>query len=471
MSLTGRDIADLTIAEAGHLIRRHETSPVDMVRAVLDRIAKYDSQLTAYISVFSEQALEAARAAETQILAGEYAGSLHGIPIAIKDNILTAGLRTTAGSRILADLIPAEDATVVQKLRQAGAIILGKTNLHEFAWGGTTNNPHFGATRNPWDTSRFAGGSSGGSASAVAARECFGALGTDTDGSVRVPSAFTGVVGLRPTIGRVSNHNVIPLAWSMDTVGPICRTVEDCALLFNAIAGYDPKDPTSTQVAVPQLIPQAGLTAMRIGIDETYCFAHVQPEVEIAVQRAIETLKDLGATIVPIHIDDLSGSVAAELAVVMSEASTYHQRWLRERPDDYGDDVRTQLELGELLLATDYIQAQRYRTVLRGTMMAALHEVDLMISPTVPFVAIPVGEGRVLINSARPAHAMTAVMQFSGLASLIGFPAVSIPCGFSSEGLPIGMQLLARPFDEATLLRAGVSYQSVTGWHLQAPQL
>jgi aspartyl-tRNA(Asn)/glutamyl-tRNA(Gln) amidotransferase subunit A len=469
--MTGLEVGELTIADAAELIKRRDLSPVDVVSAALERIRLHDDRLRAFISVFEAQALEAARAAERMVAQGNLLGPLHGIPIAVKDNILTQGMKTTGGSRILADFVPAEDATSVLRLKQAGAIIVGKTNLHEFAWGGTTANPHFGATRNPWDTSRFPGGSSGGSAAAVAARECMGALGTDTDGSVRVPAAFTGVVGLRPTIGRVSNHGVVPLAWSMDTVGPICRTAEDCALILDAIAGYDEHDPNSAQPALTYPPPPVAGSGLRVGVDEEFCFGHVQPDIERAVRAAIQAFEGAGASIVPIRLEEASGHVAAELTVVASEASTYHQLWLRERAQDYGDDVRTQLELGSLYLATHYIQAQRYRTVVRQATATILQEVDLVLSPTVPFVAIPVGETRVAINTERQENAMTAVMQFSGLASLTGFPAVSVPCGFSNHGLPIGMQLLGRPFEESNLLNAAALYQSVTGWHRQSPPL
>src|SRR5213596_2971675 len=262
------DPLDLTIIEAAARLEERRLSPVELTEALLQRIASVDKQIRAYITVCDEQAREVARAAERMIQAGYYLGPLHGIPIAIKDNIYTRGVRTTAGSKILADFIPAEDATVTARLKRAGAVIIGKTNLHEFAWGGTTDNPHYGTCRNPWDDERFPAGSSGGSGAAVAARTCYGALGTDTGGSIRLPSAVNGIVGIRPTIGRVSNHGVIPLAWSMDTVGPMARSVEDCALMFNVIAGHDPKDDASALEPVADYTADLarGVKGLRIGI-------------------------------------------------------------------------------------------------------------------------------------------------------------------------------------------------------------
>lgn len=467
--MTAEPLLELSLETAGDLIRRRELSPVDVTKAVIHNIESQESTLHAFISVAAEPAMEAAHDAERRIAGGDYRGPLHGLPIAIKDNIFTRDLVTTAGSRILADHVPTEDATVVQRLREAGAIVIGKTNLHEFAWGGTTDNPHYGQTRNPWDTSRFPGGSSGGSAVAVAARMCFGALGTDTDGSVRVPSAFNGVVGLRPTSGRVSNHNVVPLAWSMDTVGPIGRSARDCFLMLSVMAGRDAADPSTVRAAVEPPRWGEGAQGLRIAVDESYCFTELQPDVEAALRSALNVLQDLGASVVPIQLGDMAGNVAAELTVVGSEASTYHGRWLRDRADEYGDDVRLQLELGEMYLATHYIQAQRYRTLLRQSTLAILEQADVILSPSVSFTAIPVGDTRVRINSEREVHAMTAVMRYTGLASLTGLPALSVPCGFARDGLPVGMQLLGKPFAEHTLLQAADAYQSVTDWHRRTP--
>jgi len=452
-------LLELTIEEAAASIASRKVSPVELVEAALRQIEAVDGRLRGFITVLADSALEAAHAAEVQAQRREPLPPLHGIPLAVKDNIFTVGVRTTAGSKILADFVPDADAPVVAALKERGAIILGKTNLHEFAWGGTTDNPHYGTTRNPWNTDRFPSGSSGGSAVAVAARECWGALGTDTAGSIRVPAAVNGVVGLRPTIGRVSCDGIVPLAWSMDTVGPLCRTAGDCALLFATIAGVDPSP--------------AGRNArgLRIGVDEAHCFDHVQPAVAASVRTAVSALEAAGAKAVPIRLPDMQGNVSAELTVTSAEASTYHQRWLRERPDDYGDDVRTALEAGELYLATHYLQAQRYRQLFRDAMLKVFDQVDGVLSPSLPFVAPPIGETQVVIAGDRPEPMMASVNQFTGIASLAGLPAISIPCGFSPEGLPIGLQMVARPFEEATLLRLGEAYQALTDWHRRTPPL
>ncbi len=473
MARAASRLIDLSIAEAASMIRRREISPVELVEAVLDQIQAVDSRVGSFITVLGEQALEVARAAERMITAGYYLGPLQGVPIGLKDNIYTQGVRTTAGSKILADLIPDEDATVTARLRQAGAIIVGKLNMHEFAWGGTTDNPHYGTTRNPWDLSRFPAGSSGGSGAAVAARECLGALGTDTGGSIRLPAAVNGITGIRPTQGRVSNYNVVPLAWTMDTVGPMCRTARDCALMFQAIAGRDPRDPGSANVPVPDYIAELGhgISGERIGVVSDYFFGHVQPDVRAAVRGAIETLERAGATVVEVAIEHLEGNISAQLTVESCEPSSYHQLWLRERPQDYGDDVRTLLELGELYLATHYIQAQRYRTLLRRQFLDAFRDVDIFISPTLPFVATPIGETKVVIEDGREEMMLMVIMQFTGLPSLTGLPAISVPCGFSREGLPIGMQIIGRPFDEARLFRVADAYQALTDWHRRAPDL
>src|ERR671933_809986 len=429
MVITHSDLRNVSLSEAARLVGSKEVSPVELVDCCLERIAAVNDRLKAYITVYDEQARQVARAAEAMIIAGHRLGPLHGVPIALKDNIALQGLRTTAGSKVLADWVPDEDATVAARLKGAGAIFIGKTNMHEFAWGGTTDNPHYGTCRNPWDDERFPAGSSGGSGVAVAARTCYGALGTDTGGSIRLPSAINGIVGIRPTIGRVSNHGVIPLAWSMDTVGPMARSVEDCALMFNVIAGHDP------------------------------------------VRHALATLEGLGATVVDVEIAPIHGNISAQLTIEAAEPSTYHQGWLRERPDAYGDDVRSLLEIGERLLATHYIQAQRYRRLLRREFLDAFKSVDVFICPSLPFTATRVRETTVVIENGVAEDMLSAIMQFTGVPSLTGLPSLNVPCGFDADGLPVGMQLIGRPFDETTLFRVGAAFQSVTDVHTRGPAL
>ena len=465
-------LLDLSLADAARMVRTKEISPVDLTDAALKRIETLNPDLRAFISVY-EQAREVAKGAEIMMMAGHNLGPLHGIPIGLKDNIALKGLTTTAGSKILADWLPDADATVAARLRSAGAILIGKTNMHEFAWGGTSDNPHYGAVRNPWNLDRFPAGSSGGSGAAVAARMCWGALGTDTGGSIRLPAAINGIVGIRPTYGRVSNNGIIPLAWSMDTAGPMARTVEDCALMFSCIAGHDPRDPTTAKVGVADC--QAGLgrgvRGLRIGIVPDYFFHHLQRPVHDAVRSALDTYEQLGAHIVDVSIRNIHGNISAQLTIESCEPSTYHQRWLRERPDDYGDDVRTLLEVGEMLLATHYLQAQRYRSLLRQEFMEAFKVVDVFLCPTLPFTATPIGAMKVVIEDGTDEDMLSAIMQFTGVPSLTGLPSLAVPCGFDEEGLPIGMQLIGKPFDEATLFQAGAAFQDATGFHTRSPRI
>ncbi len=467
------DLLDLSLTQAARGIAAGDLSPVELTEACLLRIDAVDARLHAYIAVYGDAARQVAGAAEAMIHAGHRLGPLHGIPLALKDNIGLAGLVTTAGSKVLADWRPSDDATVAQRLKGAGAVIVGKTNMHEFAWGGTSANPHYGCVRNPWDLDRFPAGSSGGSGAAVAARTCFGALGTDTGGSIRLPSAVNGIVGLRPTIGRVSNAGVVPLAWSMDTVGPMTRTVEDCALVFSAIAGHDHRDPGTVNVPVADYAADLGrgVEGLRVGVIPGYFFEHLQVTVHEAVSAALRTLNDLGARIVDVEVEGIHGNISAQLTVESCEPSTYHQRWLRERPEDYGDDVRLLLEVGELLLATQYLQAQRYRALLRSRFLDAFKDVDVFVCPTLPFTATAMGETLVEIAEGAPEDMLSAIMQFTGVPSLTGLPSLNVPCGFDPRGLPIGMQVIGRPFDEAMLFRVGAAFQSATDFHARSPTL
>jgi aspartyl-tRNA(Asn)/glutamyl-tRNA(Gln) amidotransferase subunit A len=473
MSTTAQELHSLSLLEAAKLVAGKQVSPVELTRASLERIEQVEPVINAFITVLADEALQVARAHERMISAGYHLGPLHGVPIALKDNLYMRGVRTTAGSKILADFVPHEDATVTARLKAAGAVIVGKTNMHEFAWGGTTANPHYGATRNPWDPSRFPAGSSGGSGAAVGAREVHAAIGTDTGGSIRLPSAVNGCAGIRPTLGRVSNHNVVPLAWSMDTVGPMAREVADVAAMLQAVAGHDPLDEASARVLVPDYTAglHRGVAGLRVGVVSDYFFSHLQPAVREAVRNAIDTLVAAGAQEVEVEVKNIHGNISAQLTVESTEPSTYHQAWLRSRPQDYGEDVRTQLEIGEMLLATHYLQAQRYRTLLRQEFMRAFERVEVFICPTLPFVATPVGATTVEIEPGQEEDMLSAIMQYTGVPSLTGLPSMSVPCGFSPDGLPIGMQIIGRPFDEATIFRVGQAYQDLTDWHRRQPNL
>lgn len=467
------NLLELDLVTAAESIDRKEVSPVDLVDACLDRIEKI-ADTNAFISVNADEARAVAAATADLIATGYRIGPLHGIPIALKDNIDVADQLTTAGSAVRADHRPDRDATVVQRLRAAGAIIIGKTNMHEFAWGGTSANPHFGFVKNPWDITRMPGGSSGGSGVAVAAGACLGALGTDTGGSIRLPSSLNGITGVRPTIGRVSNRGVVPLAWSMDTVGPMARSARDCAVLLGVLAGHDPADIGSAAVAADNYVDAVRtphIDGLRIGVIEDYSLTHMQPAVETAVRAALDTFADGGAHLRTVQVSDIEGNISAQLTVEAAEPSTYHQRTLRERPQDYGDDVRLLLQAGELLPAVHYLQAQRYRTLLRNQMLQALDTVDVIICPTLPFTATALGETTVEIDEGIPEDMLSAIMQFTGLPSLTGLPALSIPCGLDTNGLPIGLQLIGRPFAEATLLRAAAAFQDMTRFHHERPQM
>ncbi|HEY8492029.1 MAG TPA: amidase [Dehalococcoidia bacterium] len=454
---------DLTIRQAADALRRRELSPVDLTEAVLDRVRRLDGVLNAYITVTEEAALAQARAAEREIAAGTYRGPLHGIPLAYKDLFATRGVRTTAGSRLLAGWVPDYDAEAVARLHAAGAVMLGKLNLHEFAYGVTTANPHYGPCRNPWDTTRSPGGSSGGSGAAVAAGLALGALGTDTGGSIRIPAALCGVVGLKPTYGRVSRHGVVPLAWSLDHVGPLARTVEDAALLLAAVAGFDPKDPAAADAPVPDYAAALAGDArgLRAGVLGGHFTAGADPEVLAALAAAVQTLEGCGVRTDGAELDHAGDALTAATCIMFSEASAYHERDLRERPEDYGPDVRARLELGELYRATDYLRAQRARTVFVQEVLALLDRFDVLVAPATPVPAPPIEGGD-------PA---ARLVQYTSPFNLAGLPAVSVPCGFTAAGLPVGMMLVGRPFEEATVLRAAAAYQGATDWHRRRPPL
>ncbi|VXC86418.1 Glutamyl-tRNA(Gln) amidotransferase subunit A [Burkholderia sp. 8Y] len=467
------ELLSFSIAQAAKLVRRGEVSPTELLDASLKAIESSNETLRAFISVSEDSARKAAQAAELMLSAGYDLGPLHGIPLGIKDNIGIRGQRTTAGSKILEDWHPDKDATVISRLKQAGSVFVGKTNMHEYAWGGTSANPHYGHVRNPWDTKKFPAGSSGGSGAAVAAGLCYGALGTDTGGSIRLPSAVNGVVGIRPTYGRVSNAGIIPLAWSMDTAGPMTRTVEDCAVMFNAIAGADSADPATAPVPVDDYLSRlsVGVQGLRIGVVPRYFFTHLQPDVKHAVEAALKTFEQLGAHIVEVDIQHIEGNISAQLTIESAEPSTYHQKSLRDRPSDFGEDVRTLLEVGEMLLATHYLQAQRYRTLLRNEFIEAFKRVDVFICPTLPFTATDLGATTVIIENGVEEDMLSAIMQFTGVASLTGLPSLNVPCGFDSGGLPVGMQVIGAPFSESRLFSVGHAFQSVTDFHSRRPDL
>lgn len=469
---TASELAQLTLTEAAARAADGSVSPVDLVEACLSAIEASGDGLHAFISVQRQAALAAARAAATMLARGDRPGPLHGVPLVVKDNIAVARVPCTAGSRILATWVPEDDATVVARLKGAGAIILGKANLHEFAYGGSSANPHFGTVENPWRPGYSAGGSSSGSAAAVAARFSFGSLGTDTGGSVRLPAAMTGIVGLRPTQGRVSNHGTVPLAPSMDTVGPMTRTVEDNALLLSVIAGHDPLDQDSASTPVDDYLADLaqGVRGLRIGVVGGYRHEKIQPAVRNAFEQALATLGQLGASVAEASIPGLELAPAAKQLIQATEPAAFHRRWLRERPGDYSADVRTRLQAGQLILATHYVQAQRYRARLRRHCDDALRTYDVLVSPTIGFAALTHDVHHVVVDG-EALDAVATLGLYTALASLTGFPALSVPCGFDEAGLPIGLQIIGPPFAERLLYRVAAAYQNATDFHRRAPQL
>lgn len=462
------DLADLPLVEVAGKIARRELSPVEATRAALKRIEALEGTLNAFVTVLGERALAEASEAEREIAAGNYRGPLHGVPISVKDLFFTAGIRTTASSRVFADHVPAEDATIVRRLRAAGAIIVGKTNMLEFAYAAV--HPDFGPTPNPWDLRRSSSGSSSGSAVAVAAGMGYGSIGSDTGGSIRLPAAYCGIVGLKPTYGRVSRQGAVPVSWSCDHVGPMTRTVADCAAMLGAIAGEDSRDTTTARVPVPDYLAALGegVAGKRIGIADAYLRQSVDPEVRRLVEGAIAEFARLGASVVEVAPPPPAEAVPALLAILTPEATVYHLPYLRQRPGDYSQAVRERLELGAITPAVSYIQGQRVRRRFTDDFLAAMDGVDLMAMPTGPTAATPLEGDLVTSEEADPAL-LAALINFTGPFDLTGFPAVSIPCGFTDGGLPVGLQLVGKPFDEAPLLAAAHAYEQATAWHRWLP--
>lgn len=469
MAVTGADLHWLSLAEVATLMRRREVSPVEVTEACLARIEALDPTLNSYITVMADQARADARAAEQAIARGQ-AGPLTGVPIALKDLVDTAGVRTTAASAILKDNVPAEDATIVERFRAAGAVIVGKLTLHEFAFGGTNDNPHFGACRNPWAVDRIPGGSSGGSGAAVAAGLCYGAIGTDTGGSIRLPAHYCGVVGLMPSYARVPTRGIFPLSWSLDHAGPLTRTVRDAALLLQAIAGHDPRDPLSADVPVPDFSAGIGsdIRGLRVGVPRAYFYEDVDAAVAKTVEAALDVLRDLGAELVEVEFPYRDEIGPIGWTIIMAEGAAVHERHLREQADLFGPDVRVLVEMGALRSAVDYIQAQRARALLRAEAEALFDRVDVLATPSAPVTATPIGARSVVVNEQR--RDLSLIQAKCSLPfDLTGQPAMSVPCGFDDAGLPVGLQIAGRCWDEATILRAAAAYEQATDWHRRRP--
>jgi len=463
------DVASLTIASAARALRDRAYSPLELTDAYLRRIELLNPTVNAFITVTAERAWDDARRATAEFAAGRVCGPLHGIPIAHKDVYETAGIRTTGGAKIHADHIPAADCTVARKLREAGTILLGKVNTHEYAYGVTTNNPHYGATRNPWNLDHIPGGSSGGSGAAIAAGMAAAATGSDTGGSIRMPASVCGVVGLKPTYGRVSKAGVLPLSLRFDHTGPLTRTVEDAALVMNVIAGYDPSDAASIRLPCADFTAALGegLRGLRIGVPRGYFYARLEDDVAAAVEQAFDVLVRLGAHVQEVDIPGIDEGLGGTFISMLAEAQDIHATALRDRPEDFGLDVLETLT-SYYPSAAELIAAQRAVAALTVVMRRLLESVDLLLTPTTPITAPRIGQDSVYYGNMGES-VMGAMIRCTAPFNTTHLPALSLPCGFDRNGLPIGLQIVGRPFDEATVLRTGHAYEQATSWHLRIP--
>ena len=460
------ELTSLTIAQSAELIATRQLSPLELMRAHLERIERVEPHLNCFITLTPDAALAQARTAEVEIGRGDNRGALHGIPIAFKDLYETAGVRTTHGSKFWSNYVPEADGVAVEKLKGAGAISLGKLNMHEIALGVTNDNPHFGACRNPWDVSRVPGGSSGGSAAALAAGTCMGSLGSDTGGSIRIPASLCGVVGLKPTYGRVSVRGVLPLSWNLDHAGPMARRVRDVAILLQAIAGYDEADPFSIDAPVDDYLAliAEGVSGWRIAFASTGYFTEADAEVLEAVRVAANTFTRLGAQVDEVSLDQARQATQMNALMTTSDAAAFHRERLAAQPEDFGADVLARLRYGAAFTSAEYILARKGQSVLRREFDSFFAEYELLLTPTTPIVA-PLREGEDAVEAAR------TLTRFTSPFNLAGLPALSLPCGFNRSGLPIGLQIVGPRWHEAEVLRAGFSYEQGTDWHLRRPAL
>ena len=481
----------LTIHQLNEMLIRREVSSFEVTQALVERIERIDHQINAYLTLTKEQALAQARRADEMITKEEKVSEISGIPLAIKDILCTRGVRTTCGSGILANYISPYDATVIQRLKAQGAVLLGKTNMDEFAMGSSTENSHFGPTKNPWALDRVPGGSSGGSAAAVAADACIGALGSDTGGSIRQPASFCGIVGLKPTYGRVSRYGLVAFASSLDQIGPMAKDVEDCAILMNGICGSDPRDSTSVRVEVPDF--KRALTrdvkGMRIGIPKEYLIEGIESDVERAIERSIRLFEKWGATCREISLPHTDYALAAYYIICTAEASSNLARYdgvryghrareyegvvdmyRKTRTDGFGSEVKRRIMLGTYALSSGYYEAYykkaaQVRALVKQDFEEAFTDIDVILAPTSPTPAFRIGE-----KTADPLQ-MYLMDVFTIPVNMAGIPGISIPCGFSGQCLPIGLQLLGRHFDEETILRAAYAFEQNTDFHLRKPTI
>ena len=453
---------DLSISEAAELLRQKKISPVELTKACLDRIESLNPVLNAFITVTDEAAMAQARVAEDEMQRGHWRGPLHGIPIGLKDLIDTAGVLTTCGSELFADRVPTEDAEVVRRLKNAGAVVLGKQNLQEFAYGGTSASSYYGAVHNPWNLNHIAGGSSGGSAAAVAAGMCFGALGTDTGGSVREPAAFCGIVGLKPTYGRVSTRGVFPLSWSLDHVGPICRSVRDAAIMLEAIAGYDVQDVISVDWPTEEYVNAlSGKTDRRIGVVRQPFFRNIDMAIESAMNEAIEVIRGMSSRVIEVDLPSVPTGVQAP------EVYAVHKKYYANSPELYLPWMRERLAQAATADTGTYVEDRFALERVRRTVNEVFAEVDLLITPTTPVPPITIEEA----SKMAPSLAGEVWLRNTRPFNCYGLPTISIPCGFTSAGLSIGLQIAGPRFGEGIVLAFAHAFEQATDWHKRAPTL
>ncbi len=473
--MTDEGMAWLTLAEASDAVCSTRVSPVDLTRSCLARIERFNHTLNAFITVTAESALAEARAAETDIQRGHWKGPLHGIPIALKDLVDTAGVATTGASNVFRERIPSDDAEIVRRLKAAGAVLVGKLNLHEFAFGATTVISCFGAVRNPWHPDYIAGGSSAGAGAAVAAGLCFGAVGTDTGGSIREPAAFCGIVGLKPTYGRVSTRGVIPLSRSLDHVGPMTRTAKDAALMLQVLAGYDPADATSSDAPVADYVGTIDQppSSLRLGIPRALFYDALHPDIQAAMDAALEVLGNLTASrheVGPLATSDDYASVLDPYRfVISSESHAYHREHVELTPDLYHPDTLKRVRAGAKVGAATYVQARRQLDGIRLEAGGAFDSLDLLITPTSPVPPSTIAD--VLADPRAHAAQEMLMLRNTRVFNALGLPTISVPCGFTRDGLPIGMQITGPPWGEATVLRLAHAYERATPWHTRRPPM
>ncbi len=468
------DLTKLSLSEVSELVRTKRVSPVELTEECLGRIERFNPRLNAFITVTGESALREAGLAEEEIQHGNWRGPLHGIPIALKDLVDTAGVRTTAASALFKDRIPARDAEVVRRLKTAGAVFLGKLNMHEFAYGGSSAVSYFGAVRNPWENGYCAGGSSGGSAAAVAACLCYGAIGSDTGGSIREPAGYCGIVGLKPTYGLVSTTGVLPMSWSLDHVGPMTRTAMDAALMLQAIAGHDPEDAASIDFRVPDYSRSIAesTSSLRLGIPRDYYYEALHQEIYAAMEIALSVLETVAGSecdIGPLATDATYSSVIdPSLTVQKAECYTYHKEYISKNAELYQDATLKRIRAGEEIAASAYIQSRRQLDQIRRSISRHLENVDLVITPTSPVPTFSLADLREP-DSARAKELI--MLRNTRPFNVLGLPSISVPCGFTLAGMPIGMQITGPPGGEATVLRLASAYGKATEWHHRYPGL